>query len=111
LSETALREEEGLSTVQEAKLYVPEKEPSVQVRVSEEQVAGDMTVSEEKAMTETPLATVEPHGAVQEAGVGAGLEDCAGCDGATIGAGSGARGCTGQLEVTGITEPFEQVWV
>lgn len=39
----------------------------MQVRVSAEQVAGAVTVSARKAMTETPLAIVEPHGAVQEA--------------------------------------------
>ena len=42
----------------------------VQVRVSEEQVAGDTTADAWNAVTDWPLASVLPHGRVQEAGAG-----------------------------------------
>ena len=43
----------------------------MQVRVSEAQEDGEVTVSVAKAVTETPLEIKDPHGAVQEAADGA----------------------------------------
>lgn len=50
-------------------MYEPLKLPLVQVRVcaTEEQLAGAVTDEVEYAVTDEPLASVPPHGRVQEA--------------------------------------------